>query len=111
MKLEEAKKNFIFETKIELNDEGDFVELREPSQKEIMGLSDDSQNNLKVMESLFARCVVDSSFEREDGNKASGQEIYDVLKESGSLFLDVLTMWMSAIPFQSRLKKNQKSDK
>ena len=108
MKLEEDKTNFVFKTKIELNDEGDFVELREPTQKEIIGISDDSANNLKVMEGLFASCLVDSSIEKEDGTKASGQEVYNALKESGSLFLEILTKWMESIPFQQRLKKNQK---
>ena len=54
MKLSELKQKYVFTCKITLDEEtGEFIELREPSQKEIVTLSGDSNEMLKSLEKLF----------------------------------------------------------
>lgn len=107
MKLSDIKKNFVFTTKITLDEgTGDFIELREPTQGEIFGLGGEENEVLKKLESLLPECIIDSSFVDDAGEKASGKAIYDELSASGSLLSDVLNIWLEAIPFQHRLKKN-----
>lgn len=110
MLLSEIQQKFVFKTRIEL-DKNNFIELREPKQFEIINMSDDGTKNLEVLAKIFPDCVVDSSFTKEDGTKATGKEIYDELKNSGSLFTEIITTWLQSIPFQQRLMKGGKSDK
>ena len=49
----------------------------------------------------FADLTVDGSF-------ATGKEICDVLKASGSVFTEVLSTWIQSIPFNSRLNPKEK---
>lgn len=107
MLLSQINQNYVFKTKIEI-DEENFIELREPKQGEIISLSDDGTKNLEMLEKIFPACVIDSSFTKDDGEKASGIEIAKELKNSGSLFTDILTTWLQSIPFQSRLLKEAK---
>lgn len=109
MKLSEAAKKYVFTTKITIDEEtGDFIELREPTQAEIVNLSGDSTKTLEQMEKLFPKCIIDSSFIDDAGNKASGEEIYKTFSASGSMLTEILSIWLEAIPFQSRLKKAEK---
>lgn len=107
MLLSEINKKFVFTTKLELP-EGNYIELREPKQSEITALSDDGNKNLSMLEKIFPNCVIDSSFENDDGTKAKGEDIAKALRESGSLFTEILTTWLESIPFQSRLLKKAK---
>lgn len=107
MRLADFSEKFIYKTRIDLgNDE--FISLREPTTAEIADFSDDASKNMKVMERIFPKCIVDSSFENNDGNKATGQEVYNALKDSGSLFTEIIGEWMNSIPFAGRLQKKGK---
>lgn len=110
IKLSEVGKNFLWTTRIDLDAEN-YIELREPNQKEIVNLSDDGTKNLEMLEKILPDCVVDSTITKDDGTKASGKEIAEALKQSGSLFTEILTTWLESIPFQHRLKKGEKSSK
>lgn len=109
MNLSEIKKKYIYTTRIELED-GEYVVLREPNQEEIILISqgDSQSDTMKQMEELFPKCLIESSFTTDAGKPASGNELYNELKASGSLFSEILTLWLDSIPFQSRLKKNLK---
>lgn len=115
IKLSEFGKNFVFSTRVELPDSEDgsknFIELREPNQKEIINLSDDGGKNLEMMGKIFPACVIDSSFVKDNGDKASGAEIAEVLRQSGSLFTEIIGTWLNSIPFQHRLMNGTKLDK
>lgn len=109
MKITDAEDFFVFKTKINLTEDGkEFVELREPTQQEISGLSEDSEKNMAIMEKVFPTCVIDSSFELEDGTKADGKAVYKVLQKSGSLFTEILATWIQSVPFNARLTKGGK---
>ena len=113
MKLSEAKGKFIFTTRIELESlgDGEFIELREPNQKEIVNLSDDATKNLEMMGKIFPACVVASSFVDDEGKASTGEAIYTELQKSASLCTEVLSTWLNSIPFQHRLMNSAKSGK
>lgn len=110
MLLSEISTKFVFKTKIDLGD-GDYIVLREPNQKETIGLSDDANKNLKLFGDILENCIVESSFVDEEGKPAKAQAIAEELKKSGSLWTEILTAWLNEVPFQSRLKNAQNSGK
>ena len=107
MKLSELQNKFIFKTRIDLDDE-DYIVLREPNTAEIAEMSEDEKKNMKVMEKIFPNCIVETSITKDDGSFATGKEICDVLKASGSLFTEVLSKWIQSVPFNNRLNPKEK---
>ncbi len=99
MKLSDASKKFIFKTKIKLDDDV-WVELREPTLIEFKKFSEDAQNNVEVARKLFPICIVDSNLEDDDGNKATGIQIWNVIEPSASLASRVINEWLTSIPFR-----------
>ena len=107
MKLSELQNKFIFKTRIYLYGE-DYIILREPNTAEIAEMSEDEKKNMKVMEKIFPNCIVETSITKDDGSFATGKEICDVLKASGSLFTEVLGIWIQSVPFNKRLNPKEK---
>ena len=107
MKLSELQNKFIFKTRIDLDDE-DYIVLREPNTAEIAEMSEDEKKNMKVMEKILPNCIVETSITKDDGSFATGKEICDILKASGSIFTEVLGAWIQSIPFNSRLNPKEK---
>ena len=107
MKLSELQNKFIFKTRIDLDDE-DYIVLREPNTAEIAEMSEDEKKNMKVMEKILPNCIIETSVTKDDGSFATGKEICDVLKASGSVFTEVLSTWIQSIPFNSRLNPKGK---
>jgi hypothetical protein len=113
MKITEARKRYLFTTKIELpanNEEeaADFIELREPTLEEIQAFGDNDKANTEALMKLFPTCLIGHSFVNEDGTKTTAVDVYNFLKDSSSLFTEIIDTWFKSIPFQSRLKKPQK---
>jgi hypothetical protein len=115
MKLSAAKEKYLFTTKIELDD-GDYLVLREPTVEETQLFSASGgdekggggKDNIKALEKLFPKCLIDHTFTDDDGEKASGEEVYSLLRGSASLFADITDAWIKSIPFQSRVRKPPK---
>ena len=107
MKLSELQNKFIFKTRIDLDDE-DYIVLRDPNTAEIAEMSEDEKKNMKVMEKILPNCIIETSITKDDGSFATGKEICDVLKASGSVFTEVLSTWIQSIPFNSRLNPKGK---
>lgn len=95
MKLD--KSNFIFTTKIELPD-GGYIVLREPTDAELKGFTEDMRENTEKLRKVFPGCIIEHNYE-----DAKTSEVAEALAASGSLFADILTKWMQAIPFQNRI--------
>jgi hypothetical protein len=132
MKLSEAKDKYLFTTKIYLDqienkkrddegnlvvtilpdEAGNYIVLREPTVQEIGVFSDDSKTNFAQLEKLFPKCLVDHSFytDEDETQKAENGDVYAMLKESGSLFSELVGIWFKSIPFNSRIHKQEKSD-
>lgn len=106
----ENENAFVFKTRIEFEGEGgatEFVELREfnTAESHIMLTSGGiSQNGdvenvaamLEKAEKFFPDCVVDSSFQYEDGTKLTGRQVYDILKKSNQLFSEITSVWLNS---------------
>lgn len=107
MKLSEAK--YIFTTRIELDDKGNFIELREPNSLELKDFGEDGKANFELLKKLFPSCIVDHSFEDDDGKKAKPGDVAKVIAESGSLYTEIIQEWLNSIPFGKR--RAGKSDK
>lgn len=110
IKLSELGKNFLWTTRIDLDAEN-YIELREPTQKEIVNMSDDGTKNLEMLAKIFPDCIVKSTITNDDGKDATGKDIAEVLSKSGSLMTEILTTWLESIPFQHRLMKGENSGK
>jgi hypothetical protein len=112
MKLSEMNNQYVFFTLINLDEDGaNFVKLRELTTGELDKLNRADENDrVSVLEKLFPVCLVDHSFTKNDDDteKASGEEVYRELLKSGSLFIDIITIWMNSIPLSKRLKKEPK---
>jgi hypothetical protein len=116
MKITEARRRYLFTTKIELpkdnpddiNEESDFIELREPTLEEIQGFGDDDKKNTETLKKLFPVCLVNHSFINDDGTKTTTIDVYNFLKDSSSLYSEIVEAWFKSIPFSQRLKKQQK---
>jgi hypothetical protein len=112
MKITEARKKYLFTTKIELpkednEDEVDFIVLREPTIEEMQLFSNDEKKNVETLKQIFPKCLVDHSFIDNDGTKTVNKEVYELIKDSSSLYSEIIDMWFKSIPFQSRLKKKE----
>lgn len=107
IKLTDASKNFVFKIRIQI-DKDAWVELREPTLIEFKKFGEDAQSNIEAARKLFPLCIVDSNFEDEDGNKATGQQIWSVIEPSASTASHVINEWLSSIPF--RTDKDGKAD-
>jgi hypothetical protein len=110
MKITAARKKYLFTTKIEFpkeneDDEVDFVVLREPTIEEMQLFSNDDNKNVETLKQLFPKCVVDHSFTNDDGTKTACKEVCELVRDSSSLYAEIVDTWFKSIPFQSRLKK------
>lgn len=108
MTLSEAKEKYIFCTEIDLG-EDNFIKLREPTIGELDGLNKASEEErIAELAKIFPSCLVDHSF-YTDGEKAkaSNKDVYNMLRDSGSLFMEIIGIWMKSLPFQSRLKSKE----
>jgi outer membrane protein assembly factor BamA len=117
MKISQARKRYLFTTKIELPKEADetiadYVVLRELTVQEMQQFSQEKEKeNIKLLEKLFSDCMVEHSFVEDDETPTPNQEVYNFLKESGTLFTEMLDIWFNSIPFKSRIRKPGDSDK
>lgn len=107
MKLSEV--NYIFTTKIILDDQGNFIELREPNSLELKDFGEDGKANFELLKKLFPTCIVDHSFEDDSGKKAKHTDVAKVIEQSGSLYTEIIQEWLNSIPFGKR--RGGKSDK
>jgi hypothetical protein len=107
MKLSEAKDRYVFKTTVKIDGDGkDFITLRDPTVEEMTGFTATvEEGRMDAVEKLFPACIVDHTFTGEDGKKASAEEVHAFLKESSTLYTDLVDRWFSALPFRNKPKK------
>lgn len=109
MKISEALENYVFKTKIELDEDGNFIELKEPTMSQVQHLSNkDEEKVFAEIEKIFPSCIVSSSYTDDDGNPATADAVAKMLENSGTLKGEVLQAWIESLPFKSRLQKKEK---
>ena len=94
--------NYVFTTRIKLNEDGDYVVLREPTMAEFQTLNGtDDDAIMKNAKKLFPKCVVESSVVRDDGTPASGDEIASLFEASSTTYTNTITEWLKSLPFRT----------
>lgn len=104
-----AKENFVFKTRIDFTLDGndEYVVLRElntAEQNQILtagkvnaeGDFEDMVGMLTQAEKLFPKCVVEHSGVDEEGKPVSGNDFYEQLRHSATLFDTILNTWMKS---------------
>ena len=94
-----SEKKYIFTNKLNIDDEA-WVELREPTLIEFKKFSDDGMANLEAARKLFPSCVVDTNLENDEGEKATGEQIWKQIEPSASLASRLINQWLESIPFR-----------
>lgn len=112
MKLKDV--NFVFKTTIKLSDvtsdealKNETITLREPTAVEFSKFSDNASDNIAVLRKLFPSCVVNSTFEDENGNTDNGDEIFKLLDKSASTMTKILNLWINSCPFSLVSEKKE----
>ncbi len=106
MKLSEAQKKYVYHCKIEIDDDKNFIDLRELNFAEKAKLNK-VQNEIDYnpeLKKMMPSCIIDSSFEDDEGNPANGSDIVKMLEKSSSLLDDIINVWITKIPFLQRIK-------
>lgn len=118
MIITKGKNDFVFKTRIDFEIDGneEFVVLREmttaeKSQVMAAGKLDAEGNPTDVVgmlvqsEKYFAGCVIESSAVDEEGNAVKGSALYDYLKQSSSVFHEILSTWIQSKRIDLSIKK------
>lgn len=113
-----TKSTFVFTTRIDfvLDGNDEFVELRElttAEQNQVLtagkmnsdGDFEDYVGMLAAAEKIFPKCIIDHSGVDEEGNKATNAALYEQLRQSSSLFQEILNTWMRAKRTDLSMKK------
>ena len=106
MKLSDVKG--VFKARVEV---GDFfgvekadawIEVREPTQEEILSATlAKSKDATGMMIEIVGECISDHNFENEAGEFAKIEEVLDVLKAKGFMFMRVFHAWEVGFPLAS----------
>ena len=114
MTIEEMKNRFCYKIKVYLRDPEtgepteEYIILREPNSTELAKLTDNEQENNKIIMAIMPNCIVDSSITDETGNKVKNKQISDIIMSTTTLATDVMNDWLKACPFSSR-KRNEEN--
>lgn len=101
-----SNKKFVFTTKLNLDDE-DWIEVREPTMLEFKKFSNNELENFEAAKKLFPICIIDTSLENDDGEKATGEQIWKQIESSAGLGVSLVKEWIDSIPF--RFKEDGKA--
>lgn len=104
MNINDFKNKYIFTTRIDIDEES-WIELREPSSDEMNKLGNKEDKYFEKLSEIFPSCIIKSSFVDDEGNPVSGRKVYDALKQSGTLYTEILSTWGNSLPFHARIKK------
>lgn len=102
MKITEAENNYVFTTTIKVFGE-EWIKVREPNFVEFQKLQtinpEDTDKLGEELLALLPKCIVDSSFENEDGTACNGNQIYELLAKSAIGLSETVSEWVKACPF------------
>lgn len=97
-KLSTAATKFVRDARIELDGE-DYIVLRELTEKEMLTLSaDEGAKNIEVLGKLMPSCMIDHSFEDDNGDKAEPAAVVAMLKQSCSKYSEIIEHWVKLLP-------------
>lgn len=102
MKLSDLEKQWIIQKRFDFYDknekviEGAYIILREPTEDEISNAPDDAKKQNKyLLNNVIPACLIEHSFEDEEGNPANKNEVMSLIKKSGGKTFKILKEWMN----------------
>lgn len=106
MKLSDVKG--VFKARIEV---GDFfgvekadawIEVREPTQEEILSASlAKAADATGLMIDIVGKCISDHNFENDDGTFSTVEQVLEVMRVKGFMFMRVFHAWEAGFPLES----------
>lgn len=81
---------------------GLWVEMREPTRAEAMALGDAPAKNMSEMDKIVPACMRDHNILRDDGKRADATEVYELVRNSVTLFNYFIGEWMGSLPLARR---------
>lgn len=115
-----TKENFIFKTRIEFDYEGqgEFLEIRELAMSEQNKLLSAGKLNAEGEPTEFAAmiaqadkllpgCIIDHSGVDEEGNKVTPETFCNYLRNSASIYQEILTTWVKSKRPNLSVKKTE----
>lgn len=101
-KLKDIASKYVLNTRIELNDD-DYLVLRELTEKEMFSFDQENgKANMELLSKLMPECIIEHSFENEDGEKASSKDVVKELQKSGSTYMSIVEKWMQSLPLANK---------
>lgn len=100
--INNARKNYIFSKKIELNDD-DYIVLREPTAFEAKDFDEDGKSNLALLYKLLPKCIIEHSF-LDGGIPAKKEAVAAMLLDSLTYTTKIVEEWMSSLPLAEKSK-------
>lgn len=101
-KLKDIASKYVLNTRIELNDD-DYLILRELTEKEMFSFDQDNgKANMELLSKIMPECIIEHSFENEDGEKASTKDVVKELQKSGSTYMSIVEKWMQSLPLANK---------
>jgi hypothetical protein len=82
--------------------EGAWIDMREPNEAEMMAMQGPGKGDMAAIGKLLPDCMVDWSLQASAGEKASREEVVEVLKASGTLWSYTLEEWGKSLPLARR---------
>lgn len=104
MELNEAKDKFILKTTIKCGD-NDYITLREPTSREVIGFGEDSQKNIEIIQTILPACIIEHTF-TNNGEPAKNKEVAEFILSSTSLFSHVVQEWMNRFVIDEKKKES-----
>ena len=101
-KLKDIASKYVLNTRIELNDD-DYLILRELTEKEMFSFDQENgKANMDLLSKILPECIIEHSFENEDGEKASTKDVVKELQKSGSTYISIVEKWMQSLPLANK---------
>ena len=83
--------------------DGAYIELRELNAPEQARVQEAQAEGMQgALTEVLRDAIVDHNLYREEGKKASSDEVAEILKTSGTIFTHVLSEWVQHLPLAKR---------
>jgi hypothetical protein len=93
-----AKDDYEGDPELQAAYDGLVITLREPRGEEVLSIDAGTGTNDATWLKLFPECLIDWNVLRAENEKASKEEVLDLLRTSSTLYTYVLNEWGASLP-------------
>jgi len=105
MELKDFGKAYVFTTHIDIGNDGDYVVMREPTTLELKEVGNNEEKTFEALLKVFPNCIIEHSF-TVDGAPASNKEVAKNILDSGSIYVNLINVWMESLPLKKKTNKS-----